>query len=112
MSAPHAAVWLNADEAHIFRFGSGEEEKVEVKAEAEGKGRVRDDREYFEAILAELTEVEGWMIAGPTGPRQDFEKYVRVGHAEQLAKKLVGIEAMDEPSDGELLRHARKRLAP
>ena len=109
MSAPHAAVWLNADEAHIFRFGSGEVEKLEVKAE--GDGRVRDDREYFEAILAELTEVEGWMIAGPTGPRQDFEKYVRVGHAEQLAKKLVGVEAMDVPSDGELLRHARKRLA-
>lgn|GEM_PF-1858626 len=109
MSAPHAAVWLNADEAHIFRFGSGEVEKLEVKAE--GNRRVRDDREYFEAILAELTEVERWMIAGPPGPRQDFEKYVRVGHAEQLAKKLVGVEAMDEPSDGDLLRHARKRLA-
>ena len=109
MSAPHAAVWLNADEAHIYRFGRGEVERCEVKAD--GSGRVRDDREYFEAILAELTEVENWMIAGPTGPRQDFEKYVRVGHAEQLAKKLVGVEAMDKPSDGELLRHARKRLA-
>jgi hypothetical protein len=109
VSAPHAAVWLNADEAHIYRFGSGEVEKCEVRAE--GAGRVRDDRRYFEAILAELTEVEGWLIAGPAGPRQDFEKYVRVGHAEQLAKKLVGVEAMDEPSDGELLRHARKRLA-
>lgn len=108
MSAPHAAVWLNADEAHIFRFGSGEVEKREVRAE--GGGRVRDDRKYFEAILAELTEVEGWMIAGPASPRQDFEKYVRVGHAEQLAKKLVAVETMDEPSDGELLRHARKRL--
>ena len=109
MSAPHAAVWLNADEAHIYRFGSGEVEKCEVRAD--GNGRVRDDREYFEAILADLTEVEAWMIAGPLGPRQDFEKYVRVGHAEQLAKKLVGVETMDRPGDGELLRHARRRLA-
>ena len=109
MSAPHAAVWLNADEAHVYRFGAGEVERCEVRAD--GDGRIRDDREYFDAILAELTEVEGWMMAGPAGPRQDFEKYVRLGHAEQLAKKLVGVEAMNEPSDGELLRHARKRLA-
>lgn len=109
MSSPHAAVWLNAEEAHVYRFGSGEVERCEVKAD--GDGRVRDDRAYFEAILAELTEVESWMMAGPAGPRRDFEKYVRVGHAEQLAKKLLGVEAMDEPSDGELLRHARKRLA-
>ncbi|HQS16062.1 hypothetical protein [Reyranella sp.] len=107
MSAPHAAVWLNADEAHIYRFGAGEVEKRDVKA----NGDIRDDRAYFEAILAELTEVEGWMIAGPTGPLKDFEKYVRVGHAEQLGKKLVGVEAMDHPRDGELLRHARRRLA-
>ena len=108
MSSPHAAVWLNADEAHIYRFGAGEVEKRDVKAG--GDGGVRDDRAYFEAILAELTEVQGWMIAGPTGPLNDFEKYVRVGHAEELGGKLLGVEVMDHPRDGELLRHARKRL--
>jgi len=108
VSSPHAAVWLNADEAHIFRFGAGEVEKCDVKAG--GHGLPRDAGAYFEAILAELTEVEGWMLAGPTGPLKDFEEYVRVGHAEQLARKLVVVEAMDQPRDGELLRHARKRL--
>lgn len=108
MSSPHAAVWLNADEAHIFRFGAGEVEKRDVKAE--GDGRFRDDRAYFEAILAELTEVQSWMIAGPTGPLKDFEKYVRVGHAEQLGRKLLGVEEMDHPRDGALLRNARRRL--
>ena len=107
MSSPHAAVWLNADEAHIYRFGAGEVEKRDVKA----NGHVRDDRAYFEAILAELTEVQGWMIAGPVGPLTTFEKYVRAGHAKQLGKKLVGVEAMDHPRDGELLRHARRRMA-
>lgn len=51
------------------------------------------------------------MIAGPVGPLTTFEKYVRAGHAEQLGKKLVGVEAMDHPRDGELLRHARRRMA-
>jgi hypothetical protein len=106
--SPHAAVWLNAEEAHIYRFGAGEVEKRDVKAD--GSGHLRDDRAYFEAILAELTEVQGWMIAGPTGPLKDFEKYVRAGHAEELGRKLRGVEAMDHPRDGELLRQARRRL--
>lgn len=108
MSSPHAAVWLNTEEARIYRFGAGEVEKRDVKADR--KGRQRDDRAYFEAILAELTEVQAWMIAGPAGPLKDFEKYVRVGHGEQLADKLLGVEAMDRRRDGELLRHARRRL--
>lgn len=109
MSAPHAAVWLNADEARIFRFGESGVEKLQVNAA--GSGPTRDNRQYFEAILAELTEVEDWMIAGPSGVRQDFEKYVRVGHAEELARRLVAVEAMDQPQEGELLRHAKRRLA-
>jgi stalled ribosome rescue protein Dom34 len=113
VSAPHAAVWLNAEEARIFRFGEAGVEKLQVNADGPGEvgGKVRDDREYFEAILAELTEVEDWMVAGPQGPRQDFEKYVRVGHAEALARKLVAVETMDEPHEGELLRHAKRHLS-
>ena len=108
MSAPHAAVWLNAEEARIFRFGEAGVEKLLVNAD--GSGRMPDDHGYFEAILAELTEVEDWMIAGPQGARQDFEKYVRVGHAEELARKLVAVETMDEPHEGELLRHAKRHF--
>lgn len=110
MSAPHAAVWLNADEARIFRFGESGVEKLQINA-AEGPSRTRDNRRYFETILAELTEVERWMIAGPSGVREDFEKYVRVGHAEELARRLVAVEAMEQPQEGELLRHAKRRLA-
>lgn len=108
MNSPHAAVWLNADEANIFRFSAGEVEKCDVRAS--GKGHAPDRRAYFEAILAELSDVEGWMMAGPAGPLRDFEKHVRLGHAGQLGRKLVGVEAMDRPRDGELLRHARRRL--
>lgn len=109
MSAPHAAVWLNADEARIFRFGEAGVEKLQVSAD--GSGSTGENRQYFEKILAELTEVESWMIAGPSGVRQDFEKYVRVGHAEELARRLVAVEAMEQPQEGELLRHAKRRLA-
>jgi hypothetical protein len=60
VNSPHAAVWLNADEAHIFRFGAGEVEKCDVRASE--KGHAPDRRAYFEAILADLSDVEGSMM--------------------------------------------------
>src|SRR3954466_3833437 len=119
----HAVVWLDSREAKVFSFDSEDVEQKRVKADAPrkhvrpsgnvGSGKGRDNREYFEAILAEveatLDDVEGWMIAGPDGARQDFEKYVR-GHAEILAKKLEAGEAMDQLDDAKLLAIARRRL--
>jgi hypothetical protein len=119
----HAVVWLDAREAKVFSFDSEDVEKNRVKADTPrrhvrhsgnvGEGKGRDNREYFEAILAEVEatvdDVEGWMITGPDGPREDFEKYVR-GHAERLAGKLGKSEAMDRLDDARLLDVARRRL--
>ena len=123
MAHNQAAVWLDAREARVFSFDADDVEKKRVKADAPrkhvrhsgnvGDGKGRDNREYFEAILAEveatLEAVDGWMIAGPDGARQDFEKYVR-GHAELLAKKLAKGEAMEQLDDARLLDMARRSL--
>jgi stalled ribosome rescue protein Dom34 len=123
MAHSHAVVWVDAREAKIFSFDSEDVENKRVKADAPrrhvrhsgnvGDGKGRDNREYFEAILAEveatLDDVDGWMIAGPDGARQDFEKYVR-GHAETLANKLEAAEAMDRLDDARLLAIARRKL--
>lgn len=116
-----ALVWLNESESRIFLFGSGpdEGEKDHVDAtsphrrihpRARSGGSARDNRDFFEAILAEVTEVDEWLIAASPNIAQEFEKYVRVGHAEALAKKLVGVETMDQPTDAKLLAFAQRRF--
>jgi hypothetical protein len=105
-----AARWATQNRVGLSRDESGATTLRDAGGAGKRAARLRDDRAWFAAILAELTEVAGSIFAGPTGPRQDFEKHVRIGHAEEFANKLVGVEAMDEPSDGELLRGARKRL--
>jgi len=123
MAHNQAVVWLDAREARVFSFDAEDVDKKRVKADAPrkhvrhsgnvGDGKGRDNREFFEAILAEveatLADVDGWMIAGPDGARQDFEKYVR-GHAELLAKKLEKGERMEQLDDARLLDVARRRL--
>ena len=113
----HAVVWLDDSAARVFKCDAEDVEKARIKANEPhrhvsrhsgnvGDGHGRDNREYFEAILAELDDVDQWLIVGPGETKKDLQKYVE-SHAELLRKKLVGIGPMEKPTDGELLAHAR-----
>ncbi len=117
----HAVVWLDFHQAKIFLFKAQDIEarrvaadtpdrQIHHKAQVRGSGHVRDDRTYFEAILAAVEEANSWMIVGPGGTKKDLEKYLD-GHGEELKKKLVGVESMDHPTEAELLKQAGKLLA-
>jgi hypothetical protein len=41
------------------------------------------------------------------GTKKDLEKYLE-GHGEELKNKLVGVEPLDHPTAGELIKQARK----
>ena len=117
----HAVVWLDFHQAKIFLLKAQDIEarrvaadtpdrQIHHKAQVRGSGHVRDDRTYFEAILAAVEEADSWMIAGPGGTKMDLEKYLD-GHGEELKKKLVGVESMDHPTAAELLKQAGKMIA-
>jgi stalled ribosome rescue protein Dom34 len=118
----HAVVWLDFDQAKVFLITAEDVEarsikadtphrQIHHKAQVQGSGHVRDDRTYFEAILAAVEEADSWLIAGPGGTKKDFEKYLE-GHGEALRKRLVGVESMDHPTAGELIKQARKLFEP
>jgi stalled ribosome rescue protein Dom34 len=114
----NAVVWVDHREARIFLITSEDVEKQRIKASTPhrqvhhkandmGSGPVRDDRKFFEAILAELENADRWLIVGPGETKKDLNKYLDQ-HAEELKRKLLGVETSDHPTDGELLAHARK----
>ena len=115
-----AVVWLDFHQAKIFLVTARDVEagqvkadtpnrKIHHKAQVRGSGHVRDDRTYFEAILAAVEEADSWLIAGPGGTKKDLEKYL-AGHGEELRKKLAGVEPMDHPTEGALIKQARRLL--
>ena len=106
----HAVVWLDHREARVFLITADDVERERIKADAPHRHvHLRDDRKFFEKILAELEDVDAWLIAGPGEAKKELDKYLDQ-HAEELKKKLLGVEPMDHPTDGELLAHARKLL--
>lgn len=124
MAHSHAVVWIDHREARVFSFGAEDAEKKRIRADeprhkvrhagnVEGGNAVRDNRQFFEAILAsleqQLKDVGEWLIVGPGDTKKDFQKYVE-GHAEMLASKLVGIGPMEDPTDDELVTAARQHF--
>jgi stalled ribosome rescue protein Dom34 len=118
MQVRHAVIWLDFKEAHVFKFSAEDVRRQRIKAHAPshkihqkagiiGSGHSHDDKTYFASIVEALSGTEGWLVTGPAATKNEFASYVEK-HASQLGNQLIGIEAMDHPTDGELLDYARR----
>lgn len=117
MSQVHAIVWLDHRDARIASFSLGTsqiheihshspERQIHRKSREIGSGKAADDHRFFDEIVEELAGVREVLIAGPGNAKTAFATYIGTRHAE-LAKRVVGVETLDHPTDGELLAHAR-----
>ncbi len=118
MSEIHAIVWLDHREARIASFSLGSSHLIEVhshnserrihrKAREVGSGKMADDHRMFDEIVESLADISEVLIAGPGNAKTAFVTYVKSRHVD-LVKRIVGVETLDHPTDGELLAHARK----
>ncbi len=117
MPHSHAVVWMDSKEAHIFRFGRDDVEaqrikahspfrKVHHKAGVIGNGKHAEDIALFDQVAEALEGVHEWLLVGPGAAKMNFLHHVEKRRRE-LYKKMVAIQAMDHPTDGELLSQAR-----
>ena len=113
----HAVVWIDHQEAHVLHFSRDDTEKTLVHAHARhrqthhrkgavGSGKPPEDARYFDEVAASLEGAAEILIVGPAQAGLEFAKYLKK-HAQDLARKVLGVEAADHPSDGELLKIAR-----
>lgn len=116
MTHYHAAVWIDHHEAHIVSFNADEASSETVNspaikhhrhvAGAERGWRAPEDPAYYEEIAAKLGEFGEILIVGPANAKFALLKHLQAKHA-KLADKVVGIETVDHPSDGQLANYAR-----
>jgi len=118
MSYVHAILWLDHRDARIiaytgqtsaeFHVQSEEPQRqVHHKAGSIGSGHAADDHHFFDEIAEALVGIHEVLIAGPGNAKTAFETYIENHHVD-LARRVVGIETVDHPTDPELLAHARK----
>ncbi len=114
----HAVVWIDHHEARIFHFSRDDAEKMVLhpenphvhihhKANSIGAGHAAEDQKFLDAVAKAVDDAGAVLITGPANAKTELVKHISA-HEPQLMKKIVAIETVDHPTDGQLLAHARK----
>ncbi len=117
MTYPHAVLWIDRHEAKICHFDgeSFELAKIEsapahprkhpsVTAE---RSHPADAQHYYRDVARALEDAPEILVVGPSTAKLEFVKHVHE-RAHGLEAKIVGVETVDHPTDGQLLAYARK----
>lgn len=118
MSFPHAIVWIDHDEAHVIQFDSEISEELTLRSKHRsgnlhhkrgqvGSGKEPEDQHYFVAVENALAGAAEILIVGPANERIELQKHMEV-HSKEVFSRIVGVQPVDHPSDGELLKLARR----
>lgn len=118
MTHGHAIVWMDTREAHVFRFNAADVEnetirahnpyrKVHHKAGVVGAGKLVMDTSFFDHIVDALRGASEWLLVGPAQAKLELVRHVEKTMP-WVREKLVGVEPMDHPTDGELVAQARR----
>lgn len=118
MSHYHALVWLDHSQAHVMHISPDEVEKSVVqpakpplhlhsRSGTLGSGRQAEDQDYYHAIVEALKGAQEILVVGPAQAKLQLVKHIHA-HDPAMVNKVVGIETVDHPTDGQLLAYARK----
>ena len=114
----HACVWLDHTEAKIFQF-SGDSTVEEVVAatpdhhirhgnkQGGRRGTTEEDHAFYHAIAQALAEAKQVLILGPSTAKLELIRHVHK-HDHALEPRIVGVETVDHPTDGQLVAYAKK----
>jgi stalled ribosome rescue protein Dom34 len=116
------AVWLDHREARVFhvRADGFSKETIEAphrhihrhpKGEETDKNRDKqrpdDAHRFFRELALTLADANEILIVGPSTAKLHFLNHVH-HHDHGLLPKIVGMETVDHPTDGQLVAYAKK----
>lgn len=111
MTLFHAVVWIDHQKAQVLQFDAEHVEATKVKAHthhtAQHGSTVRTEHEFFGEVCAALDGIAEVLVTGPRKGIDDFRHYAEK-HRAETAKRVVGYEVVDHPTDAQLIAFARK----
>lgn len=110
----HTAVWIDHKEARIFHIDPDKLDAQTVMAALQSshhkhpgpaKNHPDDEKRFFHEVVQALEASAEVLIVGPSTAKLALVRYVHK-HAHGLEPKIVGIETVDHPTDGQLIAYA------
>lgn len=118
MASPHAVVWIDHREARVIDFSPDEHHRTVVRnpraprqvhhrAGSVGSGHATDDHHYFDEVVRAVGDAAEVLLVGPAATKQRLKQHIDQ-HWHEVARRVVGVETLDHPSDAQLLAFARR----
>ena len=111
MTMFHAVVWIDHQSAQVLQFDAEHVQAQKVKSHthhtAQHGSDVRTQHEFFGQVCDALAGITEVLVVGPKTGIADFEHYA-TKHRADTAKRVVGYEVVDHPTENQLVAMARK----
>jgi hypothetical protein len=121
MNRQHAVVWIDHREAHLFGIGADAGEKLSVVEHSPSpirhihhkagptasSGHEPESLAFMDEVAKALDGVKEILIAGPAQAKHHLKTRLDQ-HWPHIAANVVGVEALDHPSETEILNFARR----
>jgi stalled ribosome rescue protein Dom34 len=118
MTLSHVVVWIDHQEAHVIQFNAeasaseiiktnSKHKHVHQKSGTLGAGRASIDVNFLNDVVQAVSGTNEILIVGPGSAKLELLKHAHK-HAAKVSEKVVGIETVDHPTDGQLLAYAKK----
>jgi stalled ribosome rescue protein Dom34 len=115
--AKHVAVWIDHKEAHIFQIYPDKVDAEIVSAPQHmhhrhpkgaegGKEHPDDAKRFFQEVTRSLEGNEEVLLVGPSTAKLELLRYLEK-HVPAHGPKVVGVETVDHPTNGQLVAYAR-----
>jgi len=117
MNHRNAVVWIDHQEAKIFHF---DEESFEASTlhsphrhvhrhptTTAERDRSGDAKRFYQDVSRALDDAAEVLVVGPATAKLELIKHVHA-HDRALEPKIVGVETVDHPTDGQLVAYARR----
>ncbi len=111
MSYSHCIVWVDHHEARILEFSADSLHKERVLAnERAGSHRgepIRVDPKFYESVARALEDAGRILLTGPGTAKNELLHHLEA-NARPIRERVVAVETVDHPSDGQLVAQGRK----
>jgi len=118
MSHYHAVVWLDHTAAHVIHISPDDVEASIVrpakphqhlhnKRGTVGVGRAPEDQHFYHKVVEALKGAQEILVVGPANAKLHLIKRIH-HHDPSMGDKVIGVETVDHPTDGQLVAYARK----
>lgn len=116
MPHPHTAVWIDHQEAKIFHVNRESVDAFTVHAPQRHvrrhpivtaeRSHPADAEHFYHEVAQALEGAAEVLVVGPATAKLELIKHVH-RHDHALVPKIVGVETVDHPTDGELVKYVR-----